>query len=276
MNAADRYGSPDIMKLFLKMIFACLLLSHPVLAEIVDDSWEAVLIPLYRTTPLPGAHESQWTTEIVLLNAAAEALEWSQGLPCGLPEGCSPLVFPAGYYGPLPALYTDSIVPHGSAVLLYIDHELAARASFNLRARDLSRERTDPGTEVPVIRESEALTGESNLLNIPADGTARIGLRLYDFSGTLGSAIAVQIISSEGEILSDIVVTLIGGGRGINDAHPPVPSVAEVYGLEEIAMDHGVESFRVRLQPVDPSLRYWGFISITNNDTQHFTIVTPQ
>jgi hypothetical protein len=32
----------------------------------------------------------------------------------------------------------------------------------------------------------------------------------------------------------------------------------------------------VEIEPLDPTTRYWAFASITNDETQHVTIVSPE
>jgi hypothetical protein len=33
---------------------------------------------------------------------------------------------------------------------------------------------------------------------------------------------------------------------------------------------------RIEIEPTLPDMRVWAFVSITNNETQHVTLVTPQ
>lgn len=47
-------------------------------------------------------------------------------------------------------------------------------------------------------------------------------------------------------------------------------------GSESFPLPPGVEWLRLRIEPVSEGFSYWGFVSVTNNETQLISIVTPQ
>ena len=257
-------------------LLLCGLCMPGALAQPFDKPSEQVLIPLYRSSPLPGANGSLWITELSVYNASEHPVEWSQGLFCGIPEGCPDALLPGKAFGQI-SLLTHALLPHqGSEAFLYLVNPGGPKVHLNLRVRDISRARTDAGTEIPVIREADALTGDTHLLNIPTDGSSRVTLRLYDFEGRHGPQVFVEVASPTGVILHSEVVTLLFGGAWTNERYPPYPSVAVVFGLEQIGIQNGTETVRVRLEPVEPGMRYWAFATVTNNETQHVTTITPQ
>lgn len=51
------------------------------------------------------------------------------------------------------------------------------------------------------------------------------------------------------------------------------------FGMECNMSDHVPaegQKVRIELEPVTPGLKYWAFLSITNNKTQHFYTVLPR
>jgi hypothetical protein len=38
----------------------------------------------------------------------------------------------------------------------------------------------------------------------------------------------------------------------------------------------GSERIRIEIEPLDGRAEYWAYVSVTNNATQHVTIVSPQ
>ena len=38
----------------------------------------------------------------------------------------------------------------------------------------------------------------------------------------------------------------------------------------------GKGALRIDISPFEPATRAWGYVSITNNDTQHVTVIAPE
>jgi hypothetical protein len=55
------------------------------------------------------------------------------------------------------------------------------------------------------------------------------------------------------------------------------PAYAAYAGFEEILQTPGIHppALRIEVEPLTPGSRFWAFVSITNNDTQRVTLVTP-
>ncbi|HUP44234.1 MAG TPA: hypothetical protein VM779_01865 [Thermoanaerobaculia bacterium] len=144
----------------------------------------------------------------------------------------------------------------------------AARLSFNLRVRDLSRQAETLGTEIPVVRESEFLTEKMTLLNVPTDERFRPMLRVYRFLAFLEPPGTVRlrfyrIGVTPDVLLSEQTLALAGSGIGYAQLASFPPEV-----LNETAV-------RIDLELLTP-MQFWAFVSVTNNATQHVTIITPQ
>jgi len=53
------------------------------------------------------------------------------------------------------------------------------------------------------------------------------------------------------------------------------PGYAEIGDLSQIAPLGNASRLAVEVEPLTPGLRIWSFVSVTNNETEHVTIITP-
>jgi len=137
-------------------------------------------------------------------------------------------------------------------------------ASFNSRVRDLSRQAQSAGTEVPVVREREFRARPLRFLNIPNDGRSRLTLRVWS--------------------LDDAPILFNTDTSPISFPLPLIPMTR----IDGTTMFFGSVDVTARLPQgtpngivfaatsPTPAPRLWGMISITNNETQQVTLVTPQ
>jgi hypothetical protein len=165
-------------------------------------------------------------------------------------------------------------------ILMYAKREFVEQVSFSLRIQDLSRQALTWGTEIPVVRESELFTSTLQLFDVPTDDRFRQALRVYDPDAGEQSLVRLDIYSSDDELITTTTLAL---------AQPPpmacsvpsgvacFPSTAEVLSLTDRFPELlAYYLVRVAITPLTPELRFWAFVSITNNETQHVTIITPQ
>jgi hypothetical protein len=144
----------------------------------------------------------------------------------------------------------------------------------NVLFRDLSRQAEAFGTELPVVRENDWQTGKTVLLGIPGGPDSRIMIRAYvlendaEMSGTL--PLRVYLINGTEPILEQ---TLILAAPADKD-HEPASASFNIPALPAAIAG----PLRIEIGPLSTSFdnRYWAFASITNNRTQHVTLVTPQ
>jgi hypothetical protein len=148
----------------------------------------------------------------------------------------------------------------------------AAGLQFSLRVRDLTRQAEALGTEIPIVRERDLRSGAVYFPDIPTDARYRVKLRIYSLQ-TARAPVEVRFhrmtapFTQAGSTLVDL-----------SAATRDTPAYAEV-DLEQIFPKLGAQGpFRVEVRPQasSPLPSYWAFISITNNQTQHVTVVTPQ
>jgi IPT/TIG domain len=224
--------------------------------------FDAVLFPIFMP-PTPGAFESMFVTT---------ARVASRGEPIdvlGFDTTCTTID---------PPLIPGSPIRIGSG-----NHELYTACSqsvgrfffvprgrsddfvANLRVTDMTRAAQSHGVEIPVVRESQFHPGKIMLLGVPIEARYRNTLRIYGLPG--GS----QFVN----------VTINGVTRGVplhrgadafepsyaqfSDFPVPGPGVPPVVSVIVEPPSQGIV----------PPTRVWAFVSVTNNETQAITTVTP-
>ena len=238
---------------------------------------EKVLLPIWFRGTVPGAFGASWSVRVIGYNASSQTvtvikspvLACNQG-PCDRPNA------------PAQATFTPEPEPTaGTGAFLFIDRDRVDDIHLNLRIQDVSRQALTWGTEIPVVRARDVFTGPLLLLDVPTDARFRQSLRVYDFDDDIGREVRLRILSVESgqgglpappdRLLVDTNLTL----TSIRQLH--APGSAEIGWLvSTFPQLTSSERVRIELTPVTPGLRFWAFVSITNNETQHVTTITPR
>ena len=211
--------------------------------------FEPILFPL--SFQGPGALGSQWTTESFLLGSTSTAY-FRDALPC---DGCSSSL------GPVTKLLTNDSSPWGH--VLYAMRGTTDGIDFTSRVRDTSRQALTAGTEVPVVRERD-FRALLRFANIPADKRYRVMLRLWSLGDNSQFVAAFDSVEPAAVFMTRIPGTTISFGS--IDITPLLSNASTnpTFGA--------VYPAGLPFQP--PPI--WGMLSITNNDTQQVTIISPQ
>ncbi|HEX8171321.1 MAG TPA: hypothetical protein VF824_12340 [Thermoanaerobaculia bacterium] len=240
----------------------------------VAEPQEVVLLPvLVLGNPVPGALGSLWRTELVIHNANDVQVIFG---PCNVP---SPQPCPPATFGVLPGetAYNPDVGFTTAGLrgrLIHIKRPLADKVTFNLRIGDRSAEAIDAGAEIPVVRGGEFFTGPLTLLNIPTDENSRAMLRIYDPDdrGPAG-AVRIRMLRFDGTLVTEETVPFSFSGYGGHDGLPFAPSFIEL-PLAFVGIPPG-ERLWFEIAPATEGLRFWAFVSVTNNRTQRVTIISP-
>lgn len=202
-----------------------------------------VLLPVLIVDEVAGAQGSRWKSEL------------------------------AGY---LAGSYTPEIgtARPGRGRFLYLASGTADFVTLNLRVRDVSRESENLGTEIPVIRLDETFGPSTTipLLNIPMQAQYRQRIRIYDFDGEFGRTVTVRIYGDNSPIPAVNRVVQLSAGP-TNADYPEYPGQADI-DLDQIPELFGYSRVTVTISTPAEG-RFWAFATITNNDTQLITTVTP-
>lgn len=242
-----------------RMFFFLFLFATFASAQEVDR----ILIPSVAREPIAGAFNSLWVTEISGRNVGSTEVRffWS---PCPLFECDYYWVPPGSSFGAEP--FDQSV--HG-AVAAFFNND-ARRIILSARVRDLSREFDTWGTEIPVVRQSEVGTSEITLLNLPTSDRFRTMIRMYDFQNSANDFI-VKVFPLDGATaIAEFVVPaqLLRGQKGANQG-----ILFAVLG-DLVPTSGAPERIRVTINTAKPG-KFWAFASVTNNDTQHVTVISP-
>jgi hypothetical protein len=254
-------------------------------AQTVAAGKPRVLLPLYLARQTPGAFGSLWVSEFTVHNASATGsyiIDWCVALDpnqgCALDLRSDEELIPGETETALPARYPVPQIPVAGAILILstdatsVNDLLAENLAFNLRIVDVSRSATAAGTEMPVVREREFRISTINLLNVPVDNRFRLALRMFEMNLSQATFKVRIFDQTTNALLSERSVTTTTGGvlpRGFT------PAFAE---LDDIASGSTAQTtqLRVEIEPLTTGSASWAYVSITNNDSQQITLVTPQ
>lgn len=247
-------------------------------ADGAQDAYESVLLPVYTDGKVSGQHGSEWQTTFWIHNEGGANLLLA---PWDCPDNtiCLPvfpmtkILQPHESHRGLPVFFR---VPNANpGRMLYVSR--GGNFAANLRLADTSRRAIDGGTEIPVVRERDLHSRTLNLLNVPFAGESRILVRIYDVA--LGSSSFKVSIYGQDEGLKSVKIyeTEVKATTSDTGDFRVQPAYAQVSGFESSIILPVVppEALRVEVTPLSEGSRFWAFASVTNNATQHVTVVTP-
>jgi len=266
---------------------------YAALAQGVQFPYEKVLIPIFNGNFVPGAYGSLWSTELIARNESDQFVEIGTIIgpcqiecPIGKPAHAT---FPAGEFTPEP----------NRGEFLYIGAPGAGKVTFSLRVQDVSRQLQTWGTAIPVVREKDVFSSALQLLDIPVDSRFRSALRIYDFDTPTENPRQVRLriydMCGIGPIdrnctntpLVDTTLMLTPTSLHVRDTQYPATAMVgnlldtfpQLANVQPTVLPFGQfrpASVRVDIDPITPGLRFWAFVSGTNNETQHVTVIAPR
>jgi hypothetical protein len=240
------------------------------------EDYMPVIVPLTAGST-PGAHGSSWTSALHIFNSAYVPLR----LPGPEAFILDPPIDPAVI---IPARSTEQVFvnrrePGVDGAFLYVPLPLSYAPKMSLRVRDTSQNAASLGTEVPVVRRDEASSGIT-LIDIPIDPRYRATLRIYGFTAA-PMQVGVRILPEDGDTpIEQFDVELQGI---INAVFEPFPAHPAYLALDPLTPAVRASGGRVRIEltnygdnvsPPPPAI--WAFVSITNNETQQVTVISPK
>ncbi|HEX8155166.1 MAG TPA: hypothetical protein VF698_18685 [Thermoanaerobaculia bacterium] len=236
-------------------------------AEPADrESFATILIPL-ALNRVPGALGSLWSTHIRMRNNSDAAFASANDLSIA---ACPPITTPPFgcdlYTGPSETrTFASANRPRGA--LFQVPRSVADQLTFTATVLDESRQAISLGAELPIVREDEFRTAPLEFVDVPLRADYRLTLRVYALDVAGEAPVAVEMFDAESN-------RLVGSttARLTRQAHDEAAFVQLDSALPH---PNGVSRVRVRVgsSGVTP---IWAFLSITNNDTQQVTILTPQ
>lgn len=224
--------------------------------------FERVLIPVLYSGP--GSFGSQWQTELAMHNGNSFPLVQPSNdnlfsVPC----------FPECDSRPAPR---STVIVRGrnlsTGYVTYVPRQASQNLNFSLVVRDLSRDTTAFGTSVPVVRENEFYDRSFSIVNIPSDTRNRVALRLYGWVWE----VRVNIVALTGPFVNQVLVYAV--------EHLQPASEHNIVFIGDLLTKYpeivGKGPLRLDISGASPDGPLWGYVSITNNETQHVTVIAPE
>ena len=137
---------------------------------------------------------------------------------------------------------------------------------------------------MPVIPAERLFAQRFSIVDVPMEAQFRSMLRLYDFNAATPPSVRVRVFgldpnrdfprsSTDDTLLYEttpsFTVPATGGG------FISCPGYYEL-ALASIPALAGTQRVRIEVEPLDGAGDYWGFVSVTHNDTQHVTVIAPE
>jgi hypothetical protein len=247
---------------------------------------EQILVPITPTphTGIPGAFGSSWETDLAITNGSgAPVTLFGLTLPI-CPVQC--MVTPPP---PVPARATifafSERCSAAAGRILIADRSTADELFFTLRSHDTSRDDRAWGSIVPVARSRDRFSRSFSIVDVPISTRFRPLLRLYSMNGAAPGSVQVRFFREDpnaflGGAVSDTLLSEVTPAFATGTA-PFCPGYAEIALSQEPSLDPSsstlLDGNRIRIEiiPADSSQQYWGFVSVTNNDTQEVSIIAP-
>jgi len=219
---------------------------------------------------LPGAHESAWRGEVWIHNASGVGFA-HQPTPYGCHIDIVCGIAP-GFVG-----VAESVVSNGNSggALFFIPEGLAKDVFITNRIHEITGGAQPLGVGMPVVWEGDFLEGTSEYLGIPVAPINRVAIRVYDPFPRAESQVLIEILNAAGEVIESW--TLAAKPVPAPDSHPMLPGFDAVYDLVGRFPSLVSEQFiHLRMTPMREGMTYWTLVSVTENSTQHVTLITPR
>jgi IPT/TIG domain-containing protein len=238
----------------------------------IEEEFETILLPIY-TPPARGAFGSEFHTIARAVNKTnppgATVQLYGVDLSCvqSMPADSGVFTITGG-----PAVAVQlPICSTSPGRFLYVPKSQAAFLTMNLRVLDVTRQTASQGTEIPVIRAARMSTDTIVLAGVPISNRFRTMLRIYAFNPHPLFGPAIVYVTTVG---APQTVTLQPGRTLFEPAYAeltnfPIPTDRPDAGTINVIIEQPTGDFAG-----GPPM--WAFITVTNNETQQITTITPE
>jgi hypothetical protein len=237
------------------------------------DHYERLLLPLL-IPPVQGAFGSEFHTKLSAYNRAQNFVSI---------EGLSPLCILSAC-----PLLTNTVIEANAELpeidyrgtpgrFVFVDRQALRHVGFNLRAFDTSRLASNFGTELPIVKQGEFSDAGVVLPAIPMTSNFRNTLRIYsDVATDVVVSFAGREITGSPVIGPPAAVTVrLTPGTNIFEPAYGVLSNFTPYPYPLTVMVEPLPYCTLCPLPHDYP-KIWAFMTVTNNETQAITTITPQ
>jgi hypothetical protein len=235
-----------------------------------NDELERILLPVAGSGPGPSS--ARFEAEISITNASDETVPvMGAAVPQNL--GISPVPIPV-----VPphttGIFTDRLSnqPGHAGAFIYVPARLARDVITKVRVHDTSRDVSSFGVEIPAVSDLD-FAESVRLTGIPTDARSRSTLRVYAYTAKNFGPVTLRVRDdADGTLLVTVPVSL----NAVLSEEEILPASAQISLDPIIAPLRSHARLRIDIADSDAIRPIWAFISITNNQTQEITLVTPQ
>lgn len=231
---------------------------------------ETILLPILTwQRPIAGANGTLWVTEFTVYNSSNQDVPLR---PCGPPGGatiCPPEDFTFQARETTRNPEVGFTIAGANGRLAYLNREDTPKIFFHLAAVDFVRH---VSTQLPVVRDREFATAFVELLGIPVTAGARTLLRVYDVDDRDNSAVVVRVFDSHDALIAEKVFAFTPSGYPHPNGFPSAPGYLAV-PLQDFV--RSTDKARVEIAPVSSPLRFWAFVTVTDNITNAIQVIAP-
>jgi hypothetical protein len=231
---------------------------------------ERILLPVAASGS--GANGARFETEILITNAGDEAVPVSGDATDWLSLQSPP---PNRFIQPhTTGTFTDLLydaAAHTDA-FIYVPARLARDVITKVRVHDTSRDAAAYGVEIPVVSDLD-FAATVRLAGIPTDSRFRSTLRVYAYDARNFGPVTLRVRdAADGTLLATVPIAL----NALLGEELLFPASAQLALDSIIAPLRSHARLRIDIVDSDAIRPIWAFVSITNNQTQEITLVTPQ
>ncbi|HUR79715.1 MAG TPA: hypothetical protein VM733_03050 [Thermoanaerobaculia bacterium] len=251
---------------------------------VADADYETILLPHTPGNPLPGANGSRWRVEMLLRNDSPYSVMLE--VPMFEYTLISPPP-PDWFVVPPQTTANVHVYTDGGPLRVRLPKIAVKDLVVQTRFYDDARLGTNFGTRVPTVREHDFRRGTTTLPDVPTGSGFRSTVRVFGPDG-VRRVFRVRVLTQP----------LLETGPWLTPPIDPVPA-SEIAAYEVQTEDTGDpvkqggpwsvtlaslaipafpghERVQIRIEPVDaPDAPYWAYVSVTNNETQQVTLLTP-
>jgi len=249
----------------------------------VDDAdMETVLLPAGGSSQqaTPGAFGSLWRTSTLAVNDSDQTLRID--VPRFNPFVPATALAQFVYLEPHATYDLPLFAPY--PVLVRIPRAFAGQVAFQTRVFDESRATLNFGTHVPSVREQEFHRSRVAIAGVPTADPFRATLRIYSpdrnpraFHVTLLTQPEQAALPGGGPPVQrgTVIMELQASTQFPDSNWASLPYTVPFSQMQLPAA--GSAPVQAVIEPVDDGdAPFWAFVSITNNETQHVTVLTPR
>jgi hypothetical protein len=227
----------------------------------LTTQFERVLLPIY-TPPARGLFGSEFHSELRVLVPPAAGPISLFGVDFPFNSGSDPVVTLISG-GDAILSRSDSDFNGNPGRFVFVDKDSFDLLGLHLRAFDVSRNAQTFGTEIPIVHEREFTQGFIAFPGVPIDSRFRTTMRIY-------AAEPVTVRVTVGTQTFDVALQ-----PGRNVYEPAYASFSDFPIGTGGSTNVTVESPILGYSPIQFGPPIWAFLTITNNDTQQITTMSP-